>query len=181
MPPAVTETPKADPTRNLRPGKHKSTGSSWTKPAGRSQGPRSGPRPSRRTRHEESRARTGRSRFRSHAGEVDGVALLARSAIGDRLGIFQYDYNLTKEASEAPARIVVKPGREVVVHVTDMSKVPVPDAAVEVAGRLRGVFDDAKTGPDGSARLLVPVDAKVEWIFALKSGQGFDYAEFGRY
>ena len=25
----------------------------------------------------------------------------------------------------------------------------------------------------------VPVDAKVEWIFALKSGRGFDYAEFG--
>ena len=33
---------------------------------------------------------------------------------------------------------------------------------------------------DGSARLLVPVDAKVEWIFALKAGLGFDYAEFGR-
>ena len=53
------------------------------------------------------------------------------------------------------------------------------DAAVEVAGS-GAVFDDATTGPDGSARLLVPADAKVEWIFALKSGQGFDYAEFGQ-
>ena len=109
---------------------------------------------------------------------VDGVPLLGRSATDDRLGFFQYEYNLTKQAAEAPARIVLRPGREVVVHVTGKSKVPVPEAAVEAAG-LGGVFADATTGRDGSARLHVPADAKVQWIFGLRSGQGFDYAEFG--
>ena len=112
--------------------------------------------------------------------KVDGVDLLARSDTGNRIGYFQYDYKLTKEASEAPVRIILKPGREVGVHVTDKNKLPVPDAAVEVAGS-GGVFDDAKTGRDGSARLLVPADAKVEWIYALRSGHGCDYAEFGQF
>ncbi len=109
---------------------------------------------------------------------LDGTALLARSAEGDRLGVFRYDYNLTREAAEAPARIVLKPGREVVVRVADASKAPVPGAAVEVAGSF-AIFADATTGPDGSARLPVPIDAKVEWVLALKSGRGFDYAEYG--
>ena len=32
--------------------------------------------------------------------QVDGTSLLARSAGGRRLGVFQYDYNLTDEAAE---------------------------------------------------------------------------------
>ena len=111
--------------------------------------------------------------------QIDGSAILARSPQGDRLGLFQYDWNLTEEAAKAPARIVVKPGREVVVHVTDKGNAAVPGAAVEVAGSF-AVLDDAKTGPDGSARLRIPSDAKIEWIYALKPGLGFDYTEYGR-
>jgi thiol-disulfide isomerase/thioredoxin len=111
--------------------------------------------------------------------QVDGVALLARSGDGNRLGYFQYDYNLTVSAARAPARIVLKPGREVLVRVTDSGKVPLPGAAVQAAGSF-AVLADANTGPDGSVRLLVPTDAKVEWVFALRSGNGFDYAEYGR-
>ena len=110
--------------------------------------------------------------------QVDGTSLLARSAGGRLVGVFQYDYNLTDRAARAPARIVLKPGREVVVHVSNASKAPVSDAVVEVAGLL-AVLDNAKTGRDGSVRLLVPADAKVAWIYALRAGQGFDYAEFG--
>ncbi len=110
--------------------------------------------------------------------QVDGLTLLAGLAGSDRLGFFQYDYNLSKAAARAPARIVLKPGREVMVRVTDASKVPVPEAAVQIAGNL-AVLDYRKTGRDGSAKLHVPVDAKVEWIYALRAGQGFDYAEFG--
>ena len=51
-------------------------------------------------------------------------------------------------------------------------------AAVEAAGNF-AVFDSATTGADGSVRLHVPADAKVEWVIALKSGRGFDYAEYG--
>ncbi len=111
--------------------------------------------------------------------QIDGSAILARSPQADRLGLFQYDWNLTEEAAKAPARIVVKPGREVAVRVTDKGNAPVPGAAVEVAGNF-AVLDDAKTGPDGSARLRIPSDAKIEWIYALKPGLGFDYTEYGR-
>jgi RNA polymerase sigma factor (sigma-70 family) len=110
---------------------------------------------------------------------VDGTDLLARTASGDRLGFFRYDYNLAKADAEKPARIVLKPSHEVVVRVIDTSKASVPGAVVEIAGKF-AVLDHATTGPDGSATLHVPADAKVEWIVALKSGRGFDYAEFGK-
>ena len=51
-------------------------------------------------------------------------------------------------------------------------------AAVEVAGDYT-VYADATTGADGTALLRVPADAKVNWVFSLKSGFGFDYAEYG--
>ena len=110
--------------------------------------------------------------------EVSGLSLLARTPDHTRSGVFQYDFNLTKEAAERPARVVLKPSREITVHVADSNKAPVPRAAVEVAGML-SIHDDATTGREGSARLRVPADATVNWIVALKSGLGFDYAEFG--
>jgi RNA polymerase sigma factor (sigma-70 family) len=111
--------------------------------------------------------------------QIDGMAILARSAEGNRLGYFQYDYNLTVLAAQSPARLVLKPGREVVVRVTSSSRAPVPDAAVEAAGNF-AVLADGKTGPDGSARLIIPAEGKVQCVFALKSGVGFDYAEYGQ-
>jgi len=109
---------------------------------------------------------------------VEGRSLLARSANGDQVGFLYYDYKLTKAQAGAPARIVLKAGREVIVRVTDSNKAPVPDASVQ-AGGVVAIVGDARTGPDGLARLGVPVDAKVEWVIALKSKLGFDYAEFG--
>ena len=109
---------------------------------------------------------------------VDGTALLARSAGGDRFGFFPYGFNPTKAEADAPARIVVKPAGRSSSGVTDSNKAPVAGAAVEAAGNF-AVLDNATTGPDGSVRLHIPADAKVEWIFALKSGLGFDYAEYG--
>ena len=109
---------------------------------------------------------------------VDGWALLARSAEGNRVGFFQYGYELTRAQANEPARIVLKAGRDVIVRVTDSSMAPVRDAVVEAAGTI-AILDDAKTGPDGSAALHLPADAKVEWVIALKSKLGFDYAEFG--
>ncbi len=116
--------------------------------------------------------------IRIRGQHVDGTALLARSAGRDRLGFFQYAFNLKRTAAEEPAKIVLKRSRGVVVRVTDSSKVPVAGAAVEVAGNF-AVLDDATTSADGSVRLRVPADAKVEWVVALKSGRGFDSAEYG--
>jgi RNA polymerase sigma factor (sigma-70 family) len=109
---------------------------------------------------------------------LDGTSLLARSTDGGRLGFFRYEYNLTPAAAKAPARIVLKPAREVVIRVNDAAKAPVTGAGVEAAGNF-AVLDNVRTGPDGSARLRIPTDAKVEWIVARRSGLGFDYAEFG--
>ena len=64
------------------------------------------------------------------------------------------------------------------VRVTDLSKAPVAGAVVEIAGN-GAVLDSATTGLDGSVRLDVPADAKVEWVIALKPVLGFDYAEYG--
>ena len=115
--------------------------------------------------------------IRSDRPTIDGTSLLARSADGDRLGVFRYGFNLKGAEAEAPARIVLKPAREVIVRVVDASKAPSP-ARRSRRRELPGLAD-ATTGPDGSARLRVPADAKVEWVVALKSGRGFDYAEYG--
>jgi RNA polymerase sigma factor (sigma-70 family) len=107
--------------------------------------------------------------------QVDGSTLLARSADGDRLGVFRYRFDPIE--AKAPARIVLKPSRAVTVRVDDPKGVAIGDVRVEVVATYM-VFADATTGPDGSARLHVPADAKVQWILAMKSNRGFDYAEF---
>ena len=108
--------------------------------------------------------------------QLDGRTLLARSAEGDRLGLFLYGDGLPRVAP--PARIVLKPAREVVVRVVDASKSPVAGAAVEAAGNYVALAH-ATTGADGSARLLVPADSRVDHLVALKAGRGLDYAEYG--
>ncbi len=108
--------------------------------------------------------------------QVIGTSLLARD--GDRLGTFQYAFGLTKAEAQGPARVVLKPGRAVAVRVADARGSPVAGASVEAAGSYV-IFAGATTSPDGSARLRVPADARVDWVRAVKPGAGFDYAEFG--
>jgi RNA polymerase sigma factor (sigma-70 family) len=110
--------------------------------------------------------------------QLDGIALLARSPGGERLGTFRYGYQLTRSQAEAPSRIVLKPARSVAVRVADAKKAPVADAAVEVIGGLQ-ILSAGRTGADGVASLPIPPDARVEWVIGLKSGRGLDYAEFG--
>jgi RNA polymerase sigma factor (sigma-70 family) len=112
-------------------------------------------------------------------GRIEGTALLARSAGDRRVGFFQYGYELGRDESQRPAEIVLKRGREINVRVSDSNKAPVAGSIVEIAGNY-AMLDSATTGDNGSASLNVPADAKVEWIYALKSGRGFDYAEYGK-
>jgi len=109
---------------------------------------------------------------------LDGVSVVARVAGGDLLGTFRHGFRLTPEQAEAPARIVVKPGRRVDVRVVDGTRAPVAGARVEVAGGFQ-ITAAGTTGADGVAHLVVPADARVEWVVGLKPGRGFDYAEFG--
>ncbi len=109
---------------------------------------------------------------------LNGLSLLARSADEDRAGIFQYKFELTKEQATTPVRIVMKPIREIPIHIADLNNAPVAAASVQAAGHFC-IYADALSRHDGDAWLQIPADAKIEWIFALKSGRGFDYAEFG--
>ena len=107
--------------------------------------------------------------------QFSGWPALVRSPGDHRLGFHRYDNKPTQ--AEPPLRIVLKPSREIAVHVIDALLVPIAGASVEAEGDF-AVLDEATTGPDGSAKLYMPADAQVTWIVALKSGAGFDYAEF---
>jgi RNA polymerase sigma factor (sigma-70 family) len=111
-------------------------------------------------------------------GKPAGMRVLARTASADRSGFSRYDHNAMRKDTDSPTRIVLKPTREIIVHASDSSRGPVAGAAVEVTGDFF-VYAGATTGADGNARLRVPAEAKVNWVLALKSGLGFDYAEYG--
>ena len=107
---------------------------------------------------------------------LDGLSLLARS--DDRVGFYRYEYDLTKEQAATPARITIGPGRTLAVIVVNPDKAPIPGAAVQAQGRFQ-ILDEAMTDDGGMATLILPPAATVQWVLALKSGRGFDYAEFG--
>ncbi len=73
-------------------------------------------------------------------------------------------------------RIVVKPARTITATVVDARDEPVTGANVMAVG---SYFDSAthSTDDQGRARLLVPTEAPVEMVVALKAGEGFDYFE----
>ena len=87
---------------------------------------------------------------------------------------------LDQEQEHGRARIVLKPTREVAIRVTDSNNAPVAAPRFKSPGsvlRLRRRPDRATMAPHG---FRVPVDAKVEWIFALKSGRGSITPNTGR-
>jgi beta-lactamase regulating signal transducer with metallopeptidase domain len=93
---------------------------------------------------------------------------------GKRQGIFEF--HDTVLGNVATARIVLKPSKTIAVRVTDAKKAPVAKATVGVVA-LYTVVANAETDARGLASLLVPADAKVSQVVALKSGVGFDYFE----
>jgi RNA polymerase sigma factor (sigma-70 family) len=112
-------------------------------------------------------------------GRIDGKSLLARAAGGDLVGFFQYGYGLSATESARSSKIILKPGKVVTVRVSDANNSAIAGATVQVAGNFAHL-DGAVTDDDGTARLNIPIDAKVEWIFTLESGRGFDYTEYGK-
>ncbi|WP_165246772.1 sigma-70 family RNA polymerase sigma factor [Paludisphaera soli] len=104
--------------------------------------------------------------------------ILARTDDGRSAGLLRVDRELTPAQAQEPARIVVRPSREVRVRVADAAGDPAAGVTVEAVAAYNAVAHET-TGPDGEARLLVPADAVVPWITAQKPAAGFDYAEFG--
>jgi hypothetical protein len=100
--------------------------------------------------------------------------VIAETDGGSRIGLVRFD-QVREPRAQDPVRIVLKPSRQVKVRVSDTAGSPVPGAAVEAIDP--SFQTHATTGPDGTATLRVAADAKIRWVFGLKSGAGFDYFE----
>ena len=109
---------------------------------------------------------------------LDNQWLLARSPGSDLLGVFHYGWQLTRAQLASPVRVVVQPPRRIKAHVRGADGQAVAGAIVEVIGVFQ-IFAEATTDAEGLAALVIPADARVEQVVALKWGQGIDYAEFG--
>ena len=103
-----------------------------------------------------------------------GIPMLVRSPSGELSSFVSgYDYELT---SAKPFKIVVRPERATTVQVVDEKDQPIKGASIQLVAQF---VELAKTTSDasGQAVLTFPTDAKVDWIIASKSKQGFDYYE----
>ena len=118
----------------------------------------------------------GTFRFTRIIGSPTGlVGLIAEADGGARMGVDPIFYRRRAEKIAEPVRIILKPSRAVTVRVTDGAGLPVPGAKIEAAERL--FRTRATAGPDGTATLRVPADARVKWIVAFKPRVGLDYFE----
>ena len=120
----------------------------------------------------------GNFRFAIRSPLLNQTCLMAATADRSRQGIYRYDYSMMETEAKQPARIVLKASREVVVHVADRAIAPVPGAAIAVVAWYMSVAAGT-ADQKGAAKLRIPADAAVQWIVALKPGQGFDYFEHG--
>ncbi len=106
------------------------------------------------------------------ADDFRQVSLSASTADGPRHGINP----IMIGRLSVPRDIVLKPARKITARVEDAAGKPVPDAEVEVLNDLDSIASQS-TGPDGTVVVIVPDDAKINWVLAKKSGLGFDYFE----
>ncbi len=81
--------------------------------------------------------------------------------------------------SSHEVNIVLKPAREFAVNVRDKSGTGVAGAWVGAASEFQSVAH-VITNADGTGRLLIPADAPLMHVFAMKDGVGFDYHLFWR-
>lgn len=110
------------------------------------------------------------------AGPLTGLTTVkAQSMTGDRLGLHQF-HDQSNPVREQAIRIVLKDAQRVTVQVRDAQGTPVPEALVEAIALYKSL-EVGQTDASGAATLLLPKDAKVDWIFARKSGLGCDYFE----
>jgi RNA polymerase sigma factor (sigma-70 family) len=106
--------------------------------------------------------------------------LLARSADGLQMGSLEFRLPKRDERNGSTIRIVLKPSREISVRVTDSTRAPVEGASVVAQGKSVNLAE-ADSGPDGVARLRLPIDGRVMNTVAMKPGVGVDYNELGTF
>ncbi|HTU93280.1 MAG TPA: sigma-70 family RNA polymerase sigma factor [Gemmataceae bacterium] len=96
---------------------------------------------------------------------------------GTKQGIADLNDDALPLGRTAVVRIVLKPSRSLTVRVCDNRKAPVHAATVGVFDDDRHLLTSAETDAQGQTVLLLPVDARVFQVVALKSGIGMDYFE----
>ncbi len=118
--------------------------------------------------------RNGAFVLRIPADSPFGHPLLVTDAAGERAGfVDQYSYQV---GDRNPLQVVLRPWKTSSVTVIDSQSQPVAGATVHSIAD-HGELGNTKTDQAGVATLRYPADAKVDWILAYKSSQGFDYYE----
>jgi hypothetical protein len=104
-----------------------------------------------------------------------GRDVLAGSEGGARQGILRTDDMDIRGIVDV--RLVLKPSREVTVHVVDEQTKPVAGALVVALASVTLPVANGETDAKGMARLRLPAEAKMYYIVGMKEGVGFDYFE----
>ena len=103
------------------------------------------------------------------------LGVMAEAENGTRLGLDRSFDSRPARAFQEPVRIVLKPSRPVTVRVKDSAGAPVSGATVEAAETLFRTH--AMTAADGTAKLRIAADARIDWVIGFKPKAGFDYFE----
>jgi 5-hydroxyisourate hydrolase-like protein (transthyretin family)/thiol-disulfide isomerase/thioredoxin len=85
--------------------------------------------------------------------------------------------NLDPDHERYEMRLQLQPARRVELHVVDGTEQPVPDARTVIMERFR-IWGDRKTGENGQVVYHVPQTANIQYVFAMKDGQGADYKAY---
>ena len=103
------------------------------------------------------------------------IGLMAEADDGARMGLDRLFDRRRAQRNTEPIRIVIKPGRRVMVRVKDSTGAPVPGATIEAAEM--AFRTHAIAGTDGAATLRIPADAEVDCVVGFHPRSGFDYFE----
>ncbi|HEX4071796.1 MAG TPA: carboxypeptidase-like regulatory domain-containing protein [Planctomycetaceae bacterium] len=112
------------------------------------------------------------------------VSLVASDAAGERMGFLTF-YDV-RDRRGGPLRLALRKSRAIPVTVVDGKGQPIADAKIHADFHLfsprvapRQLIEQA-TDAQGKALLRVPSDMPLAYVFAVKSGAGFDYVIYCR-
>jgi beta-lactamase regulating signal transducer with metallopeptidase domain len=118
-------------------------------------------------------AADGRFQVNVPIKELAGLMVLARHDRGARQAFLRLSYEQEKPPDK-PLSLVLQPAREIALTVGDDKNQPVGNAWAAAISSFQKIAD-ATTDTAGNAKLLVPVDAPLQYVVASKAGVGVDY------
>lgn len=110
--------------------------------------------------------------------KAGSLALRAKTGDASRQGFYQFD---TIDESRPTAKLVLRPVRTIEVNVIDGEQRPVERASVAAMTYWFDTMSEAVSDRTGHAVLLVPADAGLQYVWAMKPDVGLDYFAFRRF